>query len=289
MPNSERLLTAVQTFLVASNEEEITTAFQEYPELLDEEVDILFEAVIDDAYEQGKEAIMQAFIERYQVLRIVRSKLSKLRAQQQDGDLLKNAIEEALTTESPGTEFLAPANAFFEASNEEEVGAVFQKYPELLKPEESDHIFEALIENALKYGENDFAKVFTQRFQQLKDIRIKLKEHFAQQYAQAIVLQEIQEEQAAKTAKPNPELLLVAMQAFLEVYEAKKAYTLFQTYPELLNEEMNPLFEAKIASAQKQGDLKLVKFLKERHRMLKNLRKEARKIFKKDSFHRTRH
>ncbi|OQW92267.1 MAG: hypothetical protein BWK79_15030 [Beggiatoa sp. IS2] len=65
------------------------------------------------------------------------------------------------------------------------------------------------------------------------------------------------------------------MQAYLNVFDAKTAHILFQTYPELLNEEINPLFEASIAAVQKQGNSEMFNFLKERLRMLKYLRQEA--------------
>ncbi|NJO18021.1 MAG: hypothetical protein HC877_20525 [Thioploca sp.] len=47
----DRFLAAINAFLQVSNDEELQTVFQEYPELFDEQIDPLFEAIIANARE----------------------------------------------------------------------------------------------------------------------------------------------------------------------------------------------------------------------------------------------
>ncbi|OQW93199.1 MAG: hypothetical protein BWK79_12425 [Beggiatoa sp. IS2] len=285
-------LLVIKAFFYVSDHWELAAVFLKYPELLEEEIDSVFEEMIGAIRDEGKGVSLEnlpILIERHQKLKNVRPILRELIAQQQNENMSKDALQEALAIALDTEAFLDVAYAFINASTGEEITAAFVKYPELLEAEETDHIFVALMDSAIKHGDNESAELFAECLQQLKDIRVKLREAVSQQYSHALILQKAQEEQAAKTAKTDIKLLLTAMQHFLDVSDAKAAYVLFQTYPELLNEEMNPLFEASIAAAQKQCDPKVAKFLKERHRLLKKLRQEARKIFKKDSFHRTRH
>ncbi|OQW92266.1 MAG: hypothetical protein BWK79_15025, partial [Beggiatoa sp. IS2] len=183
--HSSIAIQALLAFLQVSNTEELAVVFLEHPELLEEEIDPVFEEVIEKVRMQGEseQERVQLFMEHHQMLKNARPTLNELIAQHQNENSSKDVLQKALIAAIDTELLLIPARAFLQTSNEEEIGAVFQRYPELLEAEESDHIFEALVENALKYDEDELAKLFAERFQELKDIRMKLKKVIAQQQA----------------------------------------------------------------------------------------------------------
>lgn len=196
MVNPDRLLVAIQValqdFFAASSVEEIVAVLQKYPELLEEELDPVFEEVIENARKGGTEAMVEFFTQRHQSIKLIRPKLSQVLAQQRDVNAPPNAIQQALDAE-PDTELsaeyieytdglLEPVNAYLHASNLDEVIVVFNKYPELLG-ESLDYLFESIVTNALKYGENEIAQSTALRHQELKSLRQKLKETILSQEA----------------------------------------------------------------------------------------------------------
>lgn len=298
----------MRIFLQASNSEELATVFLKYPELLEEVMDLTFEEAIKALRKAGNLENLEYLIDRHRMLKDARPAMKNLIAQR--GKMSEKDFHKSLVVTLDTEIFSTIVRIFLQASTGEEMAAVLAKYPGLFNEKESDPFFESLISNAIKQGENESAELFAKRFQQLKEMRpqlkqsaleselqkaiaqARLKQPASQRYSHTITIRETQQEgpkdEITEKAQADIKLLLTAIQSFLDVTDGKTAYLLFQTYPELLNEEVNPLFETIIAAVKKQGNQGAVRFLTDRHQLLKKLRQDARKIFKKDSFHRER-
>lgn len=181
MVNPNRLLVAIQValqdFFAASSVEEIVAVLQKYPELLEEELDPVFEEVIENARKKGAEKMVKFFTQRHQSIKLIRPKLSQVLAQQRDVNSPPNAIKQALDAEyvEHTDQLLVPVHAYLHATNLDEVIAVFKKYPKLLG-EDLDYLFESIVINALQHGENEIAQSTVQQHQELKNLRQQLKE-----------------------------------------------------------------------------------------------------------------
>ncbi len=83
MVDHGRFLAAIQAFVLSSSLEEIMSVFQKYPELLDENIDSVFEREIINTLERGDTDVARLLEQHYQMLQIARPKIKTSIAQQQ--------------------------------------------------------------------------------------------------------------------------------------------------------------------------------------------------------------
>ena len=76
MTESDKHLAVIKAFLQVANFEELPTIFQEYPELFDEQIDHLFEAIIANAREQGETEAAAFFEQHHELWRALRQQSS---------------------------------------------------------------------------------------------------------------------------------------------------------------------------------------------------------------------
>lgn len=179
-PLSIAVQMALLAFFEASTPEEELAVFREYPELLDDEMDPIFEEVIENARQGNAPKVMLLFTYRHEMLKLSRAKFRALLAQEPvDPNRPMNAIQRALALEeelereyvSKFTKFLSsPAWEYLQTQSWEEAMAVLQKYPELLD-ESSDPLFESIIEEFRSIGEAEIVKNCTLEHDELKNIR----------------------------------------------------------------------------------------------------------------------
>jgi len=96
MYDIERSLTAVKAFFQASSKEELATVFQEYPELLDENIDFIFKKIIEGFRERNDTKMVQILKQRHKWLKNIRPKFSKFFNKKQDINPLQAAIQQAV-------------------------------------------------------------------------------------------------------------------------------------------------------------------------------------------------
>jgi len=77
LPNSQDLNKALDIFIQTTTMEDGLNVLQQYPELLEDNADLLFSSIIDSARKQGHEVTAQALDERRDFIRNVRQELSK--------------------------------------------------------------------------------------------------------------------------------------------------------------------------------------------------------------------
>jgi len=160
MSNQDRSIKAVSAFLQALNQEKMTVVIQQYPELLEEEINVVFKKFIEGARENYGLKIAAFIEQRYQAL--------------QD---IHQHFKEKLSAYSE--HLIEAANSFLQTSNAEEMLIVFQQYPELLE-EEINVIFENAIDNTRKNNELEAVNIFEQRYQALRMIQQEFQQEFPQ-------------------------------------------------------------------------------------------------------------
>jgi len=159
---------AVKQFLLETpTPEDGLRVILQYPRLLTDFVENLFDSLINNARQEGNKKLIQLFSDRQLLLRAVRHSFSEIPAK-------LSLIKERMPVELQ--KMTTSLQIWLQAASLEESVSILHDHPELLA-QAIETFFEELIEQIRKSGEERFVLVLRTHLAFLREVRSQLTDH----------------------------------------------------------------------------------------------------------------